>query len=224
MRLLGLLLLLLFCAALSDAQLPNCPTIEIIGPSGVTNPGETLTINVEVGATAPNLKYFWNVTHGKIEDGQGTQSIVVRGSMADDAGEDIVATVTIEGLPVGCNKSKSSTAIIADMLSWESWDEWGSSLSENDQRSRLDNFFMTLANNPHYMGLFYLYAKPRVIRREMNLILDHAKMRKFDKSRFIFALTDWDRDTVRLYQYRPGQWHKIDCKPPCKLIYGRDLK
>jgi hypothetical protein len=218
------LALLVLCHAIASAQQTNCPTIEIAGPNGVTNPGETLTFNVEVGSKSSNLKYRWKTTHGSIEDGQGTQSIVVRATMGDDAGEDILASVTIEGLPFGCSKNISTTAIIADMMEWESWDEWGSMLSDNDQRSRLDSFFMTLANNPHFMGLFYVFAKPRVIQQEMSLILNHAKMRKFDKSRFIFALTDWDRDMIKLYQYRPGQWHKIDCKPPCKLIYGRDLK
>jgi hypothetical protein len=90
MKFLRLFLLILVCTAFSSAQRPDCPKIEIIGPSGVTNPGETLTVNVEVNPPTPDLKYFWQVTHGKIEIGQATQSIVVRGSMGDDAGEDML--------------------------------------------------------------------------------------------------------------------------------------
>jgi hypothetical protein len=55
----------------------------------------------------------------------------------------------------------SSTAVIANMMDWESWDEWGR-LPDNDQRGRLDNFFIKLANNPHHMGLFYIYAEKRI--------------------------------------------------------------
>jgi len=218
-------MLLSFVTA-ARAQDPLCPRIDVIGPNGLTTPGDTLTFAVTLSSTPANVRYFWKVSRGTILAGQGTQSAVVRSSMAE-AGQNIVATISIEGLPAGCNADASETAPIVPLLDWEAVDEWGR-LPNNDQRGRLDNFFQELANNPHDYGLFYISVQKkegsRALYRKMAFVLDHAKFRKFDKSRFIFALTDWDRHGIRLYRYRPGQWPEIDCKPPCKLIYGRDLK
>src|SRR5688572_21046403 len=146
MRLLGLLLLLLFCAALSDAQLPNCPTIEIIGPSGVTQPGETMTFAVTLSSTAENIKYMWTVSRGVIEKGQGTQSIVVRTSL-DDERQNFIATLTLQGLPPVCNANASEIGPVAELPIGEPIDQFGV-LPRNDIRGRLDNFFMELSNTP----------------------------------------------------------------------------
>ena len=201
---------------------PTCPTIDIIGPSRVAVPGDPLTFAVTLSSTPANVKYVWKVSRGVIEAGQGTQSIVVRSSRAD-AGQDIQASVSLSGLQTSCSAMAIGT--VAPMLERESVDEWGK-LPNDDQRGRLDNFFMELSNNPHHNGLFIIrtefkegkLAKTRWVR----FILNHAKMRKFDKSRLVFALATVDYRQITLYRYLPGEEREI-CEK-CKLIYGRDLK
>src|SRR5215213_5626889 len=109
-----LVILLLACGAFSNAHQTKCPKVELIGPSGVTHGGDTLTYVVSLSSTPANIKYSWTVSHGVIETGQGTQSIIVRSTRADGA-QEIVATVKIEGLPEGCNEDFSERGLIHEV-------------------------------------------------------------------------------------------------------------
>ena len=94
---------------------PICPTIEITGPSGLTNPGDTLTFAVTLSSTAGNVRYTWKVSRGVIEDGQGTQSIVIRTSLEDN-GQNVEATVSITGLPKNCVHKATEIAPVASLV------------------------------------------------------------------------------------------------------------
>jgi hypothetical protein len=214
--------LLLIGAAATFAQ---CPTISVIGPAGVTNPGERMIFRVEVGAVGPKAEYKWIVTAGTIVEGQGTPVIKVATDRSS-AGGNITATVIVEGLLFGCDKAASETAPVAQIPEWEPVDEWGS-LSPNDQRSRFDSFFFELANNPHNIGLVVLYIphKERFDSRNKRIkfVLDHARFRKFDLSRIWFSLERWIEPRTRIYGLPPELAGDIPCNG-CLIIKGGDLK
>ena len=216
------------CFASAVAQQVNlvCPAIEITGPSDVTQPGDVMSFIATISPTPANARYVWKTSGGVIDEGQGTQAISLRTTKAD-IGNEITATIAIVGLPPICNHTASAKGSVAQPPPWCVLDEWGL-LPLNDQRGRLDNFFTELLNRTEYLGLFYVSTEkkegPQATSERMQFVLRHAKFRKFDKNRLIFALTDEDRHNISLYLYRPGQWEEISCKPPCKLIYGRDLK
>jgi hypothetical protein len=201
----------------------QCPTLSVVGPPGVTNPGDKMTFRVDGGAV--DLKYSWTVSAGTIVGGQATPVIFV----ATDrrlAGSNVTATVTIEVLRSECKNSASETAPVAAWPEWESMDEWGD-LKDNDQRSRLDSFFTELANNPHNIGLVILLTTKRERRDERNrrvqLVLDHAKFRNFDKNRIWFCLESSTLRRTKIYRFPPGLEDEIPYEN-CLIIKGGDLQ
>lgn len=51
----------------------QCPSITVIGPMGITNPGDKIIFRVDGGAV--DLTYLWSVSAGTIVEGQGTPVI-----------------------------------------------------------------------------------------------------------------------------------------------------
>ena len=91
----------------------NCPTLEVTGPSGVTARGTIMPFVVLVSEPRlKNLSFSWTVSTGSIAEGQGTRVMKVR-APAVNGTKNIVATVTVQGLPQGCRNIASGTAEIA---------------------------------------------------------------------------------------------------------------
>lgn len=91
----------------------NCPTLEVTGPSGVTARGTIMPFVVLVSEPRlKNLSFAWSVSTGTIAEGQGTRVIKVRAPAANGT-RNVVATVTVQGLPQGCRNVASGTAEIA---------------------------------------------------------------------------------------------------------------
>ncbi len=211
MKLLVLVIVLFFIPV--TASFAQCPTIRVVGPDHVMNPGEEIKFRVEVGTTGP-LEYLWTTSSGKIVEGQGTSAIAVESDKNWD-GFHITVTVEVKGLPINCEKVMSETALIQDLGHWD-WDiaAYGV-LKPIDERSRLDLFFAELSNNPSNSGLIILRILPngrRDIRnRRLQFILKHAKYRSFDRSRLWFALEPADREVTIPVRIPPG-----GDMPPCK--------
>ncbi len=163
----------------------NCPTVTVTGPSGLTNPGETMTFTANGGN--PETTYNWSVSAGTIESGQGTPSITVS-TTPDMAGSNVTATVNLAGAAEGCNcqKDASETAGIQPKLIPVQTDEFGT-LANDEVRARLDSFFVELQNNPNDQGYIINYGSDRETNRRETLIRNHIKFRKFDASRVVIV-------------------------------------
>ncbi|MDQ3714334.1 MAG: hypothetical protein M3388_19255 [Acidobacteriota bacterium] len=81
-----------------------CPTLDVIAPEIVTNQNSVLTFEAKVGdGDIDGLSYHWQVSAGKIVEGQGTKAIEVDAKGANE----ITATVTIGGFCETCMKTAS---------------------------------------------------------------------------------------------------------------------
>ena len=184
----------------------NCPTGSISGPAGVTNPGDTMTFTLSLSGGDRSPTYNWTVSGGTIESGQGTPSIVVRTSAADQ-GSTITATVNLGGLDPNCNcqTSYSESGPVAPKPTAPLIDEFGR-LPNDDIRGRLDNFFTELSNNPNNQGYIINYGTDAEITARERLITNHINFRKFDRSR-ITLVRGGDRGNgpeTKLYRVPPG--------------------
>jgi PKD-like domain len=159
----------------------NCPTVTVTGPSGLTNPGETMTFTANGGN--PETTYNWSVSAGTIESGQGTPSITVS-TTPDMAGSNVTATVTLGGAPEGCNcpTTASETAGLPAKLEAVPVDEFGD-LRPDDVKARLDALFAELGNNPNDQGYIINYGTARQIAAREKIITTHIRFRRFDASR-----------------------------------------
>ena len=164
----------------------SCPTLGVTGPAGVTAPGETMTFTANVsGGSGEAVTYNWDVSSGTIVEGQGTPVIKVA-TTPEMAGGNVTATVTIGGICQDCTDNKrSETGSIASIPVNQEIDDFGK--EPNDQiKSRLDNFFTVLQNNPSAQGFVINYGADKDVAKREKLIRDYIVFRSQDPSRFTF--------------------------------------
>jgi hypothetical protein len=210
----------------TGAALGQCPTITVIGPAGITYPGETMTFAVTVtnDAVTQNLKYSWSVSVGVITSGQGSRAITVVTDRSME-GANVTATATIDGLSPNCTREMSETAPVAMIPIGEPIDDWPDSLASDDKRARLDAFFMELSNNPDNVGIMVIRVIGRDRKddknRRVRFVLEHARFRKFDKSRLWFAFENGYQRNAVFWRMVPTV--EVPCDW-CKIVKGGDIK
>lgn len=185
----------------------QCPVIKVVGPAGITNPGENVVFQAEINVVGPKLSYSWSIDKGTIMSGQGTKKITVDATGL--SGEDITATVDVGGLPENCERTASEATGIAPRIPCGlPADEWYGEMKPNDRRGLLDVFFAELANNPESVGLIVLRVLPNEkldpSNSRIRFVLKHIEFRDFDKSRIWIALELSDEVSTRIYRMPPG--------------------
>lgn len=197
-----------------------CPKLEVVPPRGMINIDEAATFVLQSEQDFPEAyKYEWVVENGTITGGQGTRVIE---AVSYQYGVELKATALVNGLVTGCPNSAAASIEVVRAPHIGAIDEWGE-MPNDDQRGRLDLFFAEMSNNPGYKGLIVMYSKNRTVeRRRLNLYLDHARFRKFDKSELTFCLNRAPQTSTRLYLLTPAFLDRPE--PACKLISGSLLK
>ncbi len=142
--------------SLPYAQPQNCPTVHVTCPD-TYELNKPMTFTANVSGVAPNVKlvYKWQVSAGKIVEGQDTSSIKV--DMSEQGESYITATVEVEGFAPECgNKASCTLNYHAPRLSrW--FDQYGN-LRFRDEKARLSNFAIQLRNEPGAQGYIIVYA------------------------------------------------------------------
>ena len=177
----------------------SCPTVNVTGPSEITQPGSSMTFSANVsGGTQDSVTYTWTVSAGTIESGQGTPSITVS-TTPDMAGGNVTATVTVGGPDPACKcegLSDSETAGIATRPVSETIDEFGV-LPADDIKARLDSYFSRLQNDPTARAFIINYGTDRDVARREKIIRDYINFRSQDASRFTFVRGTDDGTGIR---------------------------
>jgi hypothetical protein len=143
---------------LSIAQSVSCPTVEIEVDNGPVCPGSPLTFKAKVAGLDSGIKltYEWSLSVGKIESGQGTDTITVE--TAEIAGQSVRATVKVTGITVGCNNTAFQEAqVYTCCLLHNLFDQYGD-IAFDDEKARLDNYAIQLQNEPEALGYIIAYG------------------------------------------------------------------
>jgi hypothetical protein len=161
---------------------PACPSVDVTGPSGVTQPGESMTFTAN-GASG-NATYNWSVSAGEITSGQGTPSITV--TAPSDGTTNVTATVNVtidngSECP-SCTPSDSETAPVAGRIESTLLDTIGPA-SDDDIKARFDALRIALSNDPSARGYIINYGTPRDITRRERQIQKAISFLKIDASR-----------------------------------------
>jgi hypothetical protein len=144
-----------------------CPNISITCPDSV-RVGTPLTFSADVNGGTPGAQaaYNWTVSAGTITSGQGTPSITV--STAGLGGQDVRATLTVNGYS-GLNCTAAcSTPVQVERIKPRKFDEIGN-IAHDDEKARLDIFAAELQNDPRSTG--YIVAtggKPGEAQKRLN--------------------------------------------------------
>lgn len=124
----------------------------------------------------------WRVSAGEIVQGQGTSKIDVK--LGDSGVKRVTAFLEVGGLPYLCPKIFSATAESNRKL--QLIDSFGLA-SNGDIKSRLDNFMISVLNNPTAKGYIIVYGNRsegnRGAERRIGMIYNYSLMRRFDMSR-----------------------------------------
>ena len=185
----------------------TCATVDVSGPAGITNPGDTMTFTASVTPGTYEPTYNWTVSAGTIVSGQGTPSITVQ-TTREMAGGNVTATVDIGGAPADCTcpLQDSETGGIDTIPRPELVDEFGA-MPNDDIRGRLDTFFSELANNPNNQAYIINYGTPAQIAARERLIRNHITFRGQDPGRFTLVnggASPSGEPTTKLYRVPPG--------------------
>ena len=164
----------------------TCPTVDVQGPGGITNPGETVTFTANVSGGTGNANYNWTVSAGEIVSGQGTPVITVR-TTREMAGGNVEARVRVTDANAcqPCEPTDVETAPI----------DSGPTSSQTEQRAGpddevkafVDAFFIQLNNDPRASGYIINYGTDREIARRENQIRKAIAFLKYDISRITFV-------------------------------------
>jgi hypothetical protein len=190
----------------------DCPSLTVIGPSGITWPGDNVTFVVDTNADTKELKFYWTVSDGVIEEGQGTTAIKVTTSR-DNAGKTIEATVDVQGFEKGCSSRAWENAPIAAIPEIEVLDQFAN-LEPDDVRARMDAFFLELTNYPKQHGWVILHITKDQELSETNprfkLIVDQARFREFPLDRITFLFQVSEFNLTNLYRLGPEREYPCD--------------
>jgi hypothetical protein len=208
-QLIGSVILILAFSLVSFAQTTEspCPKINLVGPQSLLSIDESVKFKVESSTELEKYKiqYNWTISSGKITRGQGTPEIEFTAGIEDEA-SNIIVTVKLIGLPESCASSISDTFPVAPVCRL-AFDSFGK-LDKEDLYGRLDNFFVALRNDPGAQGFFILELDKNETKtkrlRTLNEISRHLKFRRFDRTRFIFLISEGEAESTILHIVPPG--------------------
>jgi hypothetical protein len=137
---------------------PVCPNVSIYCPETVAlNTPVTYTANLSGGTAGITPVYNWTVTGGTITSGQGTSSIQVDATGLE--GQSITANVSVEGYNLSCTAT-CTTQIPRQPLKCRQVDYYPP-IRYNDEKARLDNYAISLQNEPNAKGTIIVFGGPK---------------------------------------------------------------
>jgi len=184
-----------------------CPTLDVVGPSGVVQPGEAMNFTANVsGGTATDITYNWTVSAGSITSGQGTPSITVDTTGLD--GQNITATVDIGGTGFceNCPRNDSETGSVDRKPQPRLFDEFGK-LPDDEVKARIQNLYVELGNNPNSQGYIINYGTDKEITNRERQIRKAIDFLKLDASRVTLVRGGANPNGA-------GVWTKVWIVPP----------
>jgi hypothetical protein len=219
MRLILSTVLLCVLFALSTTAQVDCPALSVTGPAGIVMRGATAVFSVaESPKQRQGLSFKWEITRGRIIAGAGTSEITVLANTEEPV-TSITATVTVIGLPEGCENSASETAGVAILFHYYPIDEY-IKIPYNDERGRLDIALAEMKKKPtNFQFLFVLKAPTKasnasVAARKRQIEKHIVALRKFSKARLNFTRRESDDISTVIYILPPNLVESVRAGDP----------
>jgi hypothetical protein len=138
-------------------EIPVCPNVTVSCPeAGKENEPVTFTATVSGGSSNITPIYNWNISAGRIINGQGTTSITV--DTTGLAGQTVRASLDVSGFGTPCPASCAVSIPIVNKP--RKFDEYYD-IARNDEKARLDNYAIQLQSEPGSQGYVIVYSSRR---------------------------------------------------------------
>jgi len=163
----------------------SCPTLSVSGPSGVTEPGQSMTFTAAVSG-GDNITYNWTVSAGTISSGQGTSSITV-----DTTGlarnSNVTATVELGGTDPACNcpTKAEETAPLAPPV--ERIEREFGDIPVDQIKAQVDDLIILMSSNPSAQVYVINYGTPAQIKKRRADLMKSFTFRKVDMSKITWV-------------------------------------
>jgi hypothetical protein len=186
--------------------LPVCPTVAIECPDRVDLSGP-LTFRSSVTGGSPNnaRTYNWNVTAGRIIEGQGTDTIRVDTSGL--AGQTVTATLSLGGYNLDC--SATCAVQFPVPVAGKKFDEFPA-IAYNDEKARLDNYAIEMQNDPTATAYVIVHPgrsdRPKDVQKQTARVVDYlVNSRGLSRERIVTVVgPPQDALQVELWLYPQG--------------------
>ncbi len=166
---------------------PVCPRVSIICPDKVLI-DQPLTFRSNVASVTSGVApiYNWNVSAGRIIEGQGTSTIKVDTNGL--AGQIIRATLSMGGYTQDCSDTCSVQMPVPE-LHPRKFDEFPD-IARNDEKARLDNYAVELQNDPTATAYVIVYpgraGRPGEVQKHTTRVVDYlVNSRGIDARRIV---------------------------------------
>lgn len=167
-------------------ETPPCPTFSITGPPGIVMPNESARYSAVVDTKGKDLKleYAWFIDAGKILEGQGTQTVIVK----QPENNSLTITVNIKGFPDSCYSTASARSHWQPSPEATKLDQFSESISRID-KSRLEKITTAIRNEPS--GQLYIITgfkkntSLKSIKRKEQEIRNQLAKAEIEKDRIV---------------------------------------
>jgi len=165
---------------------PICPAIEISCPTKVAVDQPLTFTSRYSGGVPANVTptYNWTVSAGTIIEGQGTDTIKV--DTKGFAGQTVHASLSMGGYNLDCSADCAVTIPLPKPVS-SRFDEFPD-IARNDEKARLDNFVISLQQDPTATGYVIVFpgrtSKRAEVQDHFGRVIDYlVNSRGMDRSR-----------------------------------------
>jgi len=182
-------------ATLAQTSGDYCRNVTVEGPPGNVRVPEKMTFTGSVsGGGLDKITLNWTVSNGTIVSGQGTPVIQVELEHPTSGQTTVTATLQVidPNQMMQCATTATETGVFLDLdrPTARLGDEFRTAGNNCEEGfAHLDNFFLTLANDPNASGVIIVYtdeSDPRSGHRRKKQLMSHIGLRKFDPSRITF--------------------------------------
>lgn len=154
----------------------KCQLVSLEVPAKEVDAGMSIVFRAKLNTIIPTAKpeFKWEITAGTITTGEGTPSITV--DTTGLGGQSIEATVSVSGVSTICSTSATQTvAVVQGGVGCQMpLDEFGD-INFEDEKARLDNFAIQLANYEGATGSIIVFAGRTTYEHEAEERLKRAK-------------------------------------------------
>lgn len=201
----GIVGLVFVLCGFASGQASNCPKITLDTYGGVAMPGEKVPFKVTVDTTVEHskLEYVWTLDKGTIVSGQNTSAIVVKLPEDDPYSINVIATVTITGLPDACPNTFSENFVTVIERGATILDEFIGPL-ERISKERFGKVIDELKADENSRLFAFIYGGERTKKRSFTqrrtFLIDRMKKAGVDPARVTFEFSkhnpQYDKEMV----------------------------
>ena len=190
-----------------ESEAIDCPSISIYSTDLPNNrpfdKKKPMRVHASITPESTDIEYNWATNGGEIIYSNKSWSDIQIDTSSNSTGK-ISVFVELQNVPMPCNNRAYAVFEVGNVP--RLIDEFGL-MTNGEMRARMDQFLITLMNNPETKGYVHIYGNrtgnDRVTQARKNLLQNHVTLRKFDQSRIEIIDAGFDENILTKFWMVP---------------------